>query len=165
MIRGIHHVAISTPNLDRLTAFYIDVVGLRQVMSTSWSDRPVIDRIIGLQGSAARQVMLQAGNAYLELFEYSSPTARPADPERPACDHGYTHFCLDVTDIDAEYARLAAGGMRFHSSPPSSDDLGSGRLRAIYGRDPDGNIVELQEILQRQVPFSLERTAMIGELE
>lgn len=165
MIRGVHHVAISTPNLDRLAAFYIDVVGFRQVMSTSWSDRPIIDRIIGLPGSAARQVMLQAGNAYLELFEYSSPVARPADPTRPPSDHGYTHLCLDVTDIDAEYTRLAAGGMQFHSPPPTTDDLGSTRLRSIYGRDPDGNIVELQEILHPQVPFSLERTLMIGELE
>ena len=27
MIRGIHHVAISTPDIDRLAAFYTDVVG------------------------------------------------------------------------------------------------------------------------------------------
>ena len=165
MIRGVHHVAISTPNLDRLAAFYVDVVGFRQVMSTNWSHRPIIDRIIDLPGSAARQIMLQAGNAYLELFEYSSPVARQADPTRSPSDHGYTHLCLDVTDIDTEYARLSAGGMHFHSTPPTSEELGNGRLRAIYGRDPDGNIVELQEILQPDVSFSLERTAMIGELE
>ena len=29
MIRGVHHVAICTPDLDRLSAFYIDVVGFR----------------------------------------------------------------------------------------------------------------------------------------
>ena len=165
MIRGIHHVAISTPDLDRLVTFYVDVVGFEQVMSTEWSDRPIIDRIIGLNGSAARQIMLKAGNAYLELFEYSSPIPRGADPTRSPSDHGYTHFCLDVTDIDAEHERLMAGGMTFHSPPPTAAELGSGRLRAIYGRDPDGNIVELQEILHPAVPFSLERTAMIGELE
>ncbi len=165
MIRGIHHVAMSTPDLDRLAAFYIDVVGFEQVMSTAWSDRPILDRIIGLSGSAARQVMLRAGNAYLELFEYSSPVPRSADPERPPSDHGYTHFCLDVTDIDAEYDRLAAGGMQFHSTPPTTAELGSGRLRSIYGRDPDGNVVELQEVLDDAVPFTLERTAMIGGRE
>lgn len=158
-------MAISTPNLDRLTAFYVDVVGFLPVMEGGWSDRPIIDRIIGLPGSAARQVMLRAGNAYLELFEYSSPTGRAADPTRSASDHGYTHFCLDVTDIDAEYERLTDGGMQFHSPPPTTAELGSSRLRAIYGRDPDGNIVELQEILHPDVPFSLERTVMIGALE
>ena len=39
-------------------------------------------------------------------------------------------------DIDAEYERLSAAGMRFHCAPPR---LGDGRVRATYGRDPDGN--------------------------
>ena len=73
MIRGIHHVAICTPDLDRLAAFYRDVIGFTEVMNTSWSDRPIVDRIINLRGSAARQIMLQAGNAYLELFQYELP--------------------------------------------------------------------------------------------
>jgi glyoxylase I family protein len=161
MIRGVHHVAISTPDIDRLSAFYVDVVGFTPVMSTSWSDRPIIDRIIDLPGSAARQLMLQAGNAYLELFQYESPLGTPADPGRNPANHGYTHFCLDVTDIDAEYDRLSANGMTFHSPPPTRQELGNGSIRAIYGRDPDGNIVELQEILDPVVPFALEHTAMI----
>jgi catechol 2,3-dioxygenase-like lactoylglutathione lyase family enzyme len=156
MIRGVHHVAISTPDLDRLAAFYIDVCGFEPVMTTSWENRPIIDRIIGLDRSAARQVMLRAGNAYLELFEYSSPMGTPADPDRNPSTHGYTHFCLDVTDIDAEYQRLRAAGMQFHSPPPTTDELGGSGLRAIYGRDPDGNIVELQEILSDRIPFVLQ---------
>jgi catechol 2,3-dioxygenase-like lactoylglutathione lyase family enzyme len=162
VIRGIHHVAICTPDLDRLTAFYTDVFGFEPVMEGGWKDRPIIDRIIGLDRSEARQVMLRAGNAYLELFEYTSPTPRPADPTRRASDHGYTHFCIDVVDIDAEYERLSAAGMTFHSPPPTSEELGSGRLRAIYARDPDGNIVELQEVIDQRIPFTLERTPMIG---
>lgn len=161
MIRGIHHVAISTANLDRLAAFYVDVLGFRQVMSTKWSSRPVIDRIIGVDDSAARQIMLQAGNAYLELFEYSSPAGRASHPSPSPADHGYTHFCIDVVDIDAEYRRLSAAGMHFHGPPPATDELGGSAIRAIYGRDPDGNIVELQEVLDPGVSFSLERAAMM----
>lgn len=158
VIRGIHHMAISTPDLDRLVAFYTDVVGFETVMDTAWNDRPLVDRMIGLSGSAARQVMLRAGNAHLELFEYSSPESVPARPERNPADHGYTHICLDVTDIDAEHERLSAKGMTFHSTPPTTEDMGGGppRLRAIYGRDPDGNIVELQEVLDQGLPFALQ---------
>jgi catechol 2,3-dioxygenase-like lactoylglutathione lyase family enzyme len=161
VIRGIHHVAISTANLDRLAAFYVDVLGFRQVMSTKWAQRPIIDRIIGVDGSAARQVMLQAGNAYLELFEYSSPVGRTADPNPSPADRGYTHFCIDVVDIDAEYQRLSANGMRFHGPPPTTEELGGRSIRAIYGRDPDGNIVELQEVLDPGLAYSLERAPMI----
>ncbi len=162
MIRGIHHVAICTPDIDRLAAFYTEVLGFEAVMTTEWSDRPLVDRMIGVTGSAARQVMLRAGNAYLELFEYVSPSPTAADPARGPANHGYTHFCLDVTDIDCEFERLSEHGMTFHGPPPTSEELGHSRLRAIYGRDPDGNIVELQEVLDASVPFALEHTAMVG---
>ncbi len=157
MIRGIHHVAISTPDLDRLVAFYTDVVGFEPVMGTAWADRPLVDRMIDTPGSAARQVMLRAGNAYLELFEYSAPTPVEARPGRTPADHGYTHLCLDVVDIDAEHTRLSANGMTFASTAPTVEEMGGGpgRLRAIYGRDPDGNIVELQEILDPALPFAM----------
>ena len=163
MIRGIHHVAISTPDLDRMTTFYRDGLGFQQVMEGGWSDRPIVDQIIDLPGSAARQAMFRAGNCYVEVFEYSSPTPRPHDPAAPPNDHGITHVSFDVVDIEAEYERLTSLGMTFHRRPPTTEELG-GRspLRAIYGRDPDGNIIELQEVLDPSIPFSLEQTDLAG---
>jgi len=161
MIRGIHHVGLSTPDLDRLVAFYRDALGFEVVMTSEWRDREIIDRMVGLSGSAARQVMLKAGNAFLELFEYESPTPRAARDDRNPADHGYTHFCVDVVDIDAEYERLSASGMTFHAPPPTTDELGHARLRAIYARDPDGNIVELQEVVDPSVPFALDHTDLV----
>jgi catechol 2,3-dioxygenase-like lactoylglutathione lyase family enzyme len=159
MIRGVHHVAISTADLDRLAAFYTELFGFETVMTTSWRDRPIIDEILGLHGSAARQVMLKSGNAFIEIFEYESPPGDAGPAERTAADRGYTHFCIDVQDIDAEYERLSAAGMRFHCPPPQ---LSGGRVRATYGRDPDGNIVELQEVVDTDIAFALEQTALIG---
>ena len=155
MINGIHHVAISTPNLNRLVDFYKNVLGFEIVYETSWEKREIIDQIVGLKNSAARSVMLRAHNTHIELFEYSAPEPVPGDPNRPVCDHGYTHLCFDVNDIDAEYERLLEGGIRFHTPPPKSDQLGSGKIRATYGRDPDGNVIELQEVLDQnsQIKF------------
>jgi glyoxylase I family protein len=152
MIRGIHHTAISTGNLDRALGFYRDLLGFRVLFDFSWpAGTDVADKITGLQQSSARAVMLQAGNAIIELFQYASPTPRPGDPRRPVSDHGITHICLDVTDLDAEYERLKAAGMPFHCPP---QDLGMD-VRTTYGRDPDGNVIELQEILSRESPIAL----------
>ena len=152
MIRGIHHTAVSTGNLERALAFYRDLLGFEVVLEAGWpSGTEVADKITGLKDSAARWVMLKAGNAMIEVFEYQSPPPKPGDPDRPVCDHGLTHICLDVTDLDAEYERLKAAGMKFHCPP---QDLG-GVLRTTYGRDPDGNVIELQEVLQPDGPFAL----------
>ena len=156
MINGIHHVALSTADLDRLVAFYRDVLGFEVVYEGGWKQgNRMIDGIVGLHDSAARSAMLRANNTHIEVFEYSNPPGAPVDPARPVSDHGYTHFCIDVSDIDAEYERLSAAGMTFHCPPPSSDELGGGSIRATYGRDPDGNVVELQEVLDPAHPMYL----------
>ena len=141
MIRGIHHTSISTADLERALAFYRDLIGFEVVMDYRW---PVgtrnMDVTSGLRGSSGRAVMLRARNAMLELMEYATPAAAAGDPHRPLCDHGITHLCLEVDDIEAEYARLSAAGMRFHHAPVQNDGA-----KATYGRDPDGNAVELIE--------------------
>ena len=60
MINGIHHIAISTPDLNRLVDFYKDILGFEIVYETSWENREIIDQIVGLKDSAARSVMLRA---------------------------------------------------------------------------------------------------------
>ncbi len=160
MIRGIHHVAVSTPDLERIVTFYRDVIGAQVVYEGGWpAGSEVIDTIVGLRGSHARQAMLRLGNAYLEFFQYVTPPGAPRDPGHGVNDHGYTHFCIDVKDIDAEYERLKAAGVRFNCAPP---DFGGGPIRATYGRDPDGNVIELQEILDPQHDFALERATPVG---
>ena len=142
MILGIHHTAISTSDIERSLQFYRDLLGFKEVFSSKWDiGTEVTDKIVGLKDSSARVVMLRAGNACVELFQYATPEPKPGNMNRPVCDHGITHLCLQVADIDAEYTRLKAAGMRFHCPP---QDVGG--LRATYGRDPDGNVVELLEV-------------------
>ena len=154
MIRGVHHVALSTPDLDRLASFYCDNFGFEVIRQNEWADNSLIDQLVGLDGSVARSVMLSAGNSHIELFEYSNPVPVAAEANRPVCDHGYTHFCLEVEDVNAEYERLGEVGMTFHCPPlmPSS----SGALMATYGRDPDGNVIELLEIRDPDDPMRLD---------
>ncbi len=148
MIRGVHHVAISTPKLEPMLAFYRDLIGFEEIARTEW---PVgtaqIDAVMGLKDTAAKQVMLKLGNLCLEMFEFSSPEPQAMDPARPVCNHGHTHLCLDVTDIQAVYDRLVAAGTRFHCPP---QDFGN--VRATYGRDPDGNVFEIQELMDADDP-------------
>lgn len=149
MIRGIHHPSITTSNLDRLMDFYCQVIGFTLVNRFGWENSDLIDAVVGLENSATRGAMLRAGNCYLEIFEYHSPAPRTQERLRP-CDAGYTHICLDVVDIQHEYTRLTAAGMSFNAAPENF-----GELWAAYGRDPDGNIVEIQETLADQA-FALE---------
>ncbi len=153
MIKGIHHIAISTGDLERSLSFYRDLLGFEVMFDdAAWpKGAEVADKITGLKDSSARYAMLNAGNAMIEIFEYESPPPKEADPNRPVCDHGLTHICLDVVDVDAEYERLSAAGMTFHCPP---QQLGPA-VKTTYGRDPDGNVLELQEVLDKESRIAL----------
>lgn len=150
MIRGIHHVAISTPDIEATVKFYEEAFGFEKIIDSGWPKGvDVIDTIVGLKGSSCTQAIIKAGNTYLELFEYHTPEPKTQDGKRPANDHGYTHFCVDVVDIEYEYERLQSLGMTFNCPPGPPGEFGGGFIRATYGRDPFGNIIEIQEIISK----------------
>jgi catechol 2,3-dioxygenase-like lactoylglutathione lyase family enzyme len=158
MISGIHHMALATGQLDRMVEFYCEGLGFEVVYRSAWEKGSAqLDELVGLDETAARTAMLRSGGAFLEMFEFSSPEGRPGDPDRPVCDHGYTHVCLAVSDIDSEYQRLSQSGMRFHCAPhPAPEPARRGAVRSVYGRDPDGNVIELLELLDPASPLHLD---------
>ena len=140
MITGMNHVAISTGDLDRSIHFYCELMSM-ELVSKGPFDGELYDTIMDLKAARGRVAMLRLGNAQLELFEFTNPTAKEQNPDRPVCDQGITHICFDVIDIHAEYERLKAAGVPFHCPPQDA-----GFAKATYGRDPDGNVFELFEI-------------------
>jgi catechol 2,3-dioxygenase-like lactoylglutathione lyase family enzyme len=76
------------------------------------------------------------------------PPGRGDLEERPPNEYGIRHIELDMVGIEAEYERLSAAGMRFVRPPQRS----LGVYKAIYGRDPDGNILELRRFSTRTIP-------------
>lgn len=143
MIEGILHVGVSVSNLERSVAFYRDLFGMEVLIHKPFCGE-VHENIIGLPGTHGKVAIVRRGSLQLELFEFEYPVPKFADPNRPACDHGITHFCVQVSDIEGEYARLKAAGARFHCPP----QYYQGRMIATYGRDPDGNIFELLELIE-----------------
>ena len=143
MIRGIHHTAIVTQDMTRLLVFYQDLIGFKEVVRFSWDVGTLnSDLVVGLTNSAATLILLSAGNTFIELFEYRNPIGKKADALKRACDCGIAHLCFDAVDVQAEYARLKAAGVEFTTEPVEIPNIGW----TTYGRDPDGNLFELQEI-------------------
>lgn len=144
MINGVHHVSLATTDLDRLLGFYRDLLGLsaRHVSVLEENYEP-FETVVGMKGAKGRAASLRAGNVQIEFFEYSYPEPRPVE-KRPACDGGIRHICFDVTDIMSEYRRMRDAGIEFVSEPQYL----KARVSSVYAYDPDGNIVEFQEIFE-----------------
>src|ERR1700720_310701 len=74
MIRGVHHFTVHVRDLERMRKFYMDAFGFTDPgFAGGWSNSPAIDETVDIPNSAARSLMLVAGNCYLEIFQYSAP--------------------------------------------------------------------------------------------
>ena len=139
MIEGLHHVALGVEDLDAAISFYEAAFAAEVVQQSAFEAVAQVDAAIGLKAAAARMAMLRLSNAHVELWEYRQPA--PRDRRSDPNDLGYPHIALQVTDIEAEHKRLSGVGMQF-VGPPVTFASGA---KAIYGRDPFGNVIELYE--------------------
>ena len=138
-----NHVGLTVSDLGRSIAFYRDLLGMK-VSSQGTFEGKQYEAILGLQGASGKVAFLKNGNMQIELFEFYSPAPALGITNRPVCNHGLTHICIEVSDIDGEYERLKSAGVLFNSSPLKF----FGFAKATYGRDPDGNVFELLEMLE-----------------
>jgi catechol 2,3-dioxygenase-like lactoylglutathione lyase family enzyme len=129
------HVAVTVPDLDAAVEWYCTTFGFSVAWREDWTDAPA--RPLGLPGETVRLrgagLDIGAG-MYLELHEM--PPTHAA--QRRLDQTGISHFAFRTTDIDAAYARLAAAGVSFRSSPQYIADGGLAGERWVYAEDPWG---------------------------
>jgi catechol 2,3-dioxygenase-like lactoylglutathione lyase family enzyme len=145
MIKGFNHIGMSVADLERSIRFYCDGLGMRLASQSTFqrgTEGGRYEEILGLQGATGKVALLKLETLQLELFEFSYPAPKRGDPNRPVCDHGITHFGIEVAGIEQVCERLERAGATFHCPPLDF----FGRARATYVRDPDGNVFELLEM-------------------
>lgn len=135
-----NHVGISVIDIDRSIAFYRDLLGLDQLCDVFPFGGEHFEAIMDIPGVGGRMCMMGRDSLQLELFEFIGGKAK--DPEHPVSDRGFSHFGITVDDVDAVYEKLRAADVRIHS--PVITFMG-GSMKAIYCRDPDGNVFEVME--------------------
>ncbi|MFC4311622.1 VOC family protein [Steroidobacter flavus] len=138
MVKAVHHVGMSTADLERCIHFYRDLIGMELLSESQTEGEATYDALLGLQNVKARSAMLGIGSMRLELWEFEHPAGKSLQPMLPVNIPRITHLCFEVEDIQSDYQRLKEAGVRFHCPPQSF-----GGAEAVYGRDPEDNIFEL----------------------
>lgn len=132
-----HHTAVCVTDFERALRFYTEFLPFRLEGEMDRRSEPALGEVVGLPGAVIRWAMLRLGSHRIELFKYYEPQGR--NDARPQCDLGYSHFALEVADVDAVYAQAMASGYSALSPPR---DLRGGRTRAFYLCEPEGAITE-----------------------
>lgn len=144
-----NHLNIVVADMQRSLAFYVGLLGLRATFEVTLAG-DWIEQVTGLVGVTARCVFVQpaGGGARFELLEYVRPAGEAARPQDSVPSTvGLRHVAFEVDDVEAEYERLHAAGVRF-VSPPVTVPFGVAgdiRKRLCYALDPDDVIVEIAD--------------------
>ena len=133
-ILGTHHIALATANFARLRDFYTETLGL-----------PILG---GFPGE--NLIFIGAGAAAIELSEEALPLRSPSTG-------GWAHLALEVADLDATHAALAARGVPFHVLPEPYPPFAP-LMRIAFCTDPDGNVIELIQPLGKRYAAPLQRS-------
>lgn len=122
-IIGLHHTSVLVKDLACALRFYVDVLGL-----AIDSARPAM---------VFDGAWLRVGEQQIHLLQLPNPDPVEARPQHAGRDR---HTALSVRGLEAVVSRLEQAGVPMTQSR-------SGR-RAVFCRDPDGNGIELVEMMQ-----------------
>ncbi len=123
MIVGIEHVAIASPDPQKLARWYVETLGF------------VINY------DAGKAVFIKAPDGSMFEIIASEGARAPATLKDP----GLRHVALTVSDFEAAYGKIKAAGVKFISEP-----LDSKGVKVVFFEDPEGNYLHL---LKRETPL------------
>ncbi len=138
----IHHLGLTVSNLDQAVDFYCSQLSLEE-KSRYEGESKYLRHNAGLKDNYIRgaALLLPGMEVYVELWEFRTPSGRPAEVAK--YNVGSAHLCFLVDDIMADYASLSERGVHF-VGPPAEVTAGVNKgAHAIYFAGPDKVPLEL----------------------
>jgi catechol 2,3-dioxygenase-like lactoylglutathione lyase family enzyme len=158
---GLSPVELTVRDLERSLHFYRDLLGLRVLQEGTERDLPSNQSYEGIFEKPDRKfrfVVLQEspeptgpcgmrpGAPIIALIAPQDPL--PTGTSIKADQVGITHIGLWVDNLDAVYAELKSKGVQFVVPPHMLLQTPTGEVRSAFSLDPDGILVQLDELVE-----------------
>jgi lactoylglutathione lyase len=137
MVKQIAHLCFKTSQLERMTEFYRDGLGATAKFHYLRKD-----------GTAIGTYFAFGERTFLEVFDHAdahrrSQSTKPFEALEELRDPWlgrYNHFCFEVQDLDSYVTLLESRGIAV-----TGRKIGNDRSHQAWIKDPDGNLIELQQ--------------------
>jgi len=144
-IIGLNHIGLSVKNMDKVLAFYQQSTDFELIRRETVTQNKLADTLFGHQGIRYEIAVLKAPNMLFELVEFSHNQSQPLRkmaPEGP----GMTHTCFQTPSSDPGYKKFLNAGAELLSRGSSPIDIGGYGVTYAYAYDPEGNMLELEQL-------------------
>jgi predicted enzyme related to lactoylglutathione lyase len=140
------HANIIAQDWKNLAQFYIDVFECEPIYPERDIHGDWIDKMTKIPNVKIRGLHLKLpgynNGPTLEIFGYSKISKKNNAPL--INDQGFGHIAFHVSDVEETIDKLIAHGGEKYGELIETEIKGIGILKAVYARDPEGNIIEIQ---------------------
>lgn len=142
-IKGVQHVGMGVKDYNGMKEFY----GKTLEMTKRYAEFPEVWNAMGevfrtsYHKFGGIMVQQEAGGIIVELISMSIPHPRPIRKENRYGDIGVNKITVAVSDVE-KLRKDYEGKIHFSSEPKSVALSGWGKYHFVYGRDPEGNLIE-----------------------
>lgn len=144
-IIGFNHIGISVLDLDKMLSFYEQGTGYKLIKRFSVSNNKDADALFGQDSIAYEKAILQGPNMLLEFTEFANQSDTVITKRSPA-GPGMTHTCYQSSQSRSNYQTFTDAGISMLSRGTEPIDLGGYGVTYAYGYDPEGNMIELEQM-------------------
>lgn len=140
------HTNIISEDWQKLADFYIKIFNCKIVppirnQSGDWLDKGTGVKNAKLEGAHLLLPGYGENGPTLEIYQYGEvETQAMVSPNQ----RGFGHIAFEVEDVEAILNKMEANGGKRLGELSSRLVDGVGRITFVYARDPDGNLIELQ---------------------
>lgn len=140
------HVNLISEDWKKLARFYIEVFNCEPVYPERNMKGEWIDDLTNIKNAKIRGIHLRLPGSSegptLEIFEYEQKTGRDKMPEINI--PGFAHIAFHADNVEEILNKLIENGGEKYGELVTTIIDGVGKLKVIYTRDPEGNIIEIQ---------------------
>lgn len=140
------HLNISAKDWKKLVKFYIDVFGFEPVYPERNLSGKVLDELTNINNVNIQGIHLrlpgQTDGPTLEIFTYNPQNK--VEISRELNIPGFSHLAFHVDDVKFYFEKLLENGGSKFGEIIESEIESVGILTCVYAKDPEGNIIELQ---------------------
>ncbi len=140
------HTNIISHNWRKLADFYIkcfdcEIVPPLRKQSGDWLSRGTGVENASLTGAHLRLPGYGESGPTLEIYQYTEITEQSAVAPN---QRGFGHIAFEVDDVPQVLAKVEEQGGSAQGEITIREVVGVGKITFVYARDPDGNLIELQ---------------------